>query len=92
MQQIVIAENMLTQVDSDGFTLTMMDGIIDYERDDAVAIPKSDAVRSDPTWQEETSADHEFGLENYWYNGQMASFILGCRMKDMKESAPGRSC
>ena len=39
----VIAENMLTQVDSDGFTLTMMDGIIDYERDDAIAIPKSDA-------------------------------------------------
>ena len=25
----VIAENMLTQVDSDGFTLSMMDGIID---------------------------------------------------------------
>ena len=39
----VIAENMLTQVDSDGFALTMMDGIIDYERDNAVAIPKSDA-------------------------------------------------
>ena len=39
----VIAENMLTQVDSDGFTLTMMDSIIDYERDDAVVIPKSDA-------------------------------------------------
>ena len=39
----IIAENMLTQVDSDGFALTMMDGIIDYERDNAVAIPKSDA-------------------------------------------------
>ena len=39
----VIAENMLTQVDSDRFTLTMMDGIIDYEKDNAVAIPKSDA-------------------------------------------------
>ena len=34
----VIAENMLTQVDSDGFTLTMINGFIDYERDDAVAI------------------------------------------------------
>ena len=30
----VIAENMLTQVDSEAFTLSMMDGIIDYERDD----------------------------------------------------------
>jgi hypothetical protein len=38
----IIAENMLTQVDSDGYSLTMMKGIIDYERDDAVAVPKSD--------------------------------------------------
>ena len=29
-----IAENMLTQVDSEAFTLSMMDGIINYERDD----------------------------------------------------------
>jgi hypothetical protein len=38
----IIAENMLTQVDSDGYSLTMMKGIIDYKRDDAVAVPKSD--------------------------------------------------
>jgi hypothetical protein len=38
----IIAENMLTQVDSDGYSLTMMKGIIDYKRDDAVVIPKSD--------------------------------------------------
>jgi hypothetical protein len=38
----IIAENMLTQVNLDGYSLTMMKGIIDYKRDDAVAIPKSD--------------------------------------------------
>ena len=39
----VIAENMLTQVDSDRFTVTMIDGIIDYKRHGTIAIPKSDA-------------------------------------------------
>ena len=38
----IIAENMLTQVDSDGFSLALMEGIIDYKRDDLVAIPKTD--------------------------------------------------
>jgi hypothetical protein len=38
----IIAENMLTQVDTDGYSLTMMKGIIDYKKDDAVAIPKSE--------------------------------------------------
>ena len=38
----IIAENMLTQVDSDGFSLSQMEGIIDYKRDDSVAIPKTD--------------------------------------------------
>ena len=38
----VIAENMLTQVDSKGFAVTMMEGIIDYKRDEATAVPKSD--------------------------------------------------
>ena len=33
-----IAENMLTQVDSDGFTTTLMDGIVDYKKDPATAV------------------------------------------------------
>ena len=37
-----IAENMLTQVNSDGFSLALMDGIIDYKRDDSIDIPKVD--------------------------------------------------
>jgi hypothetical protein len=38
----IIAENMLTQVDSKGYSLTLMDAIVDYKRDKAVAIPKSE--------------------------------------------------
>jgi hypothetical protein len=38
----IITENMLTQVDSDGYSLTTMKGIINYKPDDVVAIPKSD--------------------------------------------------
>ena len=38
----IIAENMLTQVDSDGFSLSLMEGIINHKRDDSVAIPKMD--------------------------------------------------
>eukprot|EP00957_Ditylum_brightwellii_P136491 10409346-Ditylum_brightwellii.AAC.1 len=34
----VIAENMLTQVDYKGFTATMMEGIIDHDRDENSAV------------------------------------------------------
>jgi hypothetical protein len=33
----IIAENMLTQVNSGGYSTTIMDGIIDYKKDDDVA-------------------------------------------------------
>ena len=39
----VIAENMMTQVDAEGFTVTMVDGIVDHKVDHAVAVPKTDA-------------------------------------------------
>jgi hypothetical protein len=38
----MIAENMLTQVDEDGFSLTMLDGIIDHRKDEEVAVPKAE--------------------------------------------------
>jgi hypothetical protein len=38
----IIAENMLTQVDSDGYSITMMEGIIDSKKDDAVAFQKNE--------------------------------------------------
>jgi len=37
----VIAENMLTQVDSDGYSLTLMESIIDYRKDET-AVPMED--------------------------------------------------
>ena len=38
----IIAENMLTQVDSDGYSLSLMDLIIDHQRDPSQAIPIED--------------------------------------------------
>ena len=38
----VIAENLLSQVDSEGFTLTVFDSILEYARDDAIAVPKDE--------------------------------------------------
>ena len=38
----IIAENILTQVDSDGYSLSLMDSIIDYQRDLSQAIPIED--------------------------------------------------
>ena len=37
----VIDENMLTQVDSDGFSLTMLEGIIHYRKDESLAVSKT---------------------------------------------------
>ena len=37
-----IADNMLPQVDSNGFTLTMMEGIIDYREDVVTDVTKDD--------------------------------------------------
>eukprot|EP00957_Ditylum_brightwellii_P011376 860083-Ditylum_brightwellii.AAC.1 len=36
----IIAGNMLTQVDSDGYTKTLMELIVDYKKDEAVAVAK----------------------------------------------------
>ena len=38
----IIAENMLTQVDSDGYSLSLMDSIIDHQRDPSQPIPMED--------------------------------------------------
>jgi len=38
----IIAENLLNQVDDDGFSTTMLKAIVDYQRDDAVAVPQSE--------------------------------------------------
>jgi len=38
----VIAENMLSQVDSEGNSTTLIQAIVDYKKDEATAVPKSD--------------------------------------------------
>ena len=38
----VIAENMLTQVDAEGFSKTMMESIIDHKMDESTAVSKAD--------------------------------------------------
>jgi hypothetical protein len=38
----VIAENMLTQVYSDGYSTTILKSIINYQKDEAVAVSKAD--------------------------------------------------
>jgi hypothetical protein len=37
-----IAENMLSQINSDGYSMALIQGIIDFKKDDATAVPKSD--------------------------------------------------
>jgi hypothetical protein len=37
-----IADNMLRQIDSEGFSITMLAGIVDFKKDETVAVSKSD--------------------------------------------------
>eukprot|EP00957_Ditylum_brightwellii_P097719 7442069-Ditylum_brightwellii.AAC.1 len=47
----IIAENMLTQVDSDGYTKTLMESIVDYKKDGAVAVVKNNMYVVTPQGQ-----------------------------------------
>ena len=38
----LIAENMLTQVNVNGYSLTLMEGIVDYSKDKSMAVSKED--------------------------------------------------
>ena len=38
----LIAKNMLTQVDSDGYSMALMEGIIDYAKDNSITVQKQD--------------------------------------------------
>jgi hypothetical protein len=37
----VIAKNMLSQIDGDGFSTTLMESIVDHMKDESTAVPKS---------------------------------------------------
>ena len=81
----IIAENMLTQVDSDGFGLSLIEGIIDYKRDDSEAIPKTDKYITTARGQRrlhKTTAGWKL-LENW--RDQSESWV---KLSELKESHP----
>ena len=81
----IIAKNMLTQVDSDGFTTTMMEGIVDYNKDEATAVSKADmyvVTRQGQKWPRKTTVGWKLLVK--WKDGSETWIPL----KDLKESHP----
>ena len=81
----LIAENMLTHVDSDGFSTTMMEGIIDHRKDEGKAIPVSDGYivsRSGQKRRRQTTKGWELLVR---WKDQTESWI---HLKDLKEAHP----
>ena len=78
----VIPENLLSQVDDEGFLMTLFDSILEYTKDDS-AIEKKDLyfkTRSGKKRMKKTTCGWKFlGL---WKNGSETWVLL----KDMKES------
>lgn len=81
----VIAENMLRQVDHEGYSTTLMAGIIDYDKDESTAVPKSDkwvvTKRGNKRLRMSTVG---WKLLVQWKDGSESWIPL----KDMKESHP----
>ena len=81
----IIAENMLTQVDSDGFSLTLMEGIIDCKRDDSIATPKTEkyiTTRSGQKRLRKTTAGWKLLVK---WRDQSESWV---KLAELKESHP----
>ena len=80
----IIAENMLSQVDSEGFTLTLMDSILDVKKDGS-AVAKSDMYTQSNrggSRMRQTTCGWKFLV--LWKDGSEQWVPL----KDMKESHP----
>jgi len=81
----VIAKNMLTQVNSDSYSLTMMEAITDYQKDDAIAIPKIDKYLTTASGQKRLRKTAVgWSLLVKWADGSESWIPL----KDLKESHP----
>ena len=81
----LIAENMLTQVDSDGYSITLMEGIVDHRKDEATAVPKNEKhiiTRSGQRRLRKSTAGWKLLIK--WKDGS-ESWI---RLAEMKESHP----
>ena len=83
----MIAENMLSQVDNEGFTLTLLDSILDFKQDEQ-AVSKDDqyaTTKSGSRRLRKTTCGWKLIVQ--WKDGS-ASWIP---LKDMKESHPVES-
>ena len=81
----VIAENILRQVDHEGYSTTLIAGIIDYKKDPSVAIPKSDkwvTTRRGGRRMRRTTVGWKLLVQ--WKDGTESWIPL----KDLKESHP----
>ena len=81
----VIAENMLSRVDSEGFSTTMMEGIVDYQQDESKAIPKEDnyiIARTGQKRMQQTTTGWDLLI---CWKDQSESWA---RLSDLKESHP----
>ena len=81
----VIAENMLSQVDEDGFSMTMMECIIDHKMDAATAVPKDDkyiVTRRGQKKLRKTTTGWKLLIK---WKDESESWI---HLKDLKESHP----
>ena len=81
----LIAENMMAQVDHEGYSTTMMAGIVDYQKDEATAVPKSEkwvvTKRGRRRLRKSTAG---WKLLVQWKDGSETWIPL----KDLKESHP----
>ena len=81
----LIAENMLSQVDHEGYSTTLMAGIVDYHKDEATAVPKDEkwvvTSRGQRRLRRSTAG---WKLLVQWKDGTKTWIPL----KDMKESNP----
>ncbi len=81
----IIAENMLTQVDSDGYSTTMLKAIIDYQKDEDVAVSKADMhVHTSSGQKRLQKTKVGWSLLIQWADKSEAWVPL----KDLKESHP----
>ena len=81
----IIAENMLRQVDLEGFSLALMEGIVDFRCDESVAIPMGEMYIITKTGQKrlrKTMA--RWDLLVHWKD-ESESWV---KLSDMKESHP----
>ena len=81
----MIAQNMLTQVDSEGYSKTLMEAIVDHRKDEAKAVPVSDGFITTRSGQKHpTQTTTGWDLKVLWKDGS-ESWI---KLKDLKESNP----